>query len=74
MWGNSTGDNLLISKINKFLYKRQFGYKFSPIQNWRGGGGAKRLPTSFSPVISTNIGTSLKNLLKFSFNPFATLL
>ena len=30
--------------------------------------------TSFSPVISTNIGFSPQNFLDYSFNPFATLL
>ena len=40
-----------------------------PIQD----GGAKRPPTSFSPVTSTNVEISPQNLLTFSFNPFATL-
>ena len=38
-----------------------------------GGGGAKRSPTSFSPVTSTNVGISPQNSLTFSFNTFATL-
>ena len=38
-----------------------------------GGGGAKRPPTSFSPVTSTNIGISPQNILSFSFDPFDTL-
>ena len=29
------------------------------------------LPTSFSPVTSTNVGISPQNFLTFSFNPFA---
>ena len=45
---------------------------FNPIQDW--GGGAKRPPTSFSPVTSTNVGISPENFLSFSFNPFVTLL
>ena len=44
---------------------------FNPIQDE--GGGAKRPPTSFSPVTSTNVGLSTQNFLTFSFNPFATL-
>ena len=38
-----------------------------------GGGGAKRPPTSFSPVASTNVGTSRQDFMTFRFNPFATL-
>ena len=34
-------------------------------------GSKKALPTSFSPLISTNIGISPLNFL--NFNPFATL-
>ena len=39
------------------------------------GGGDKKPdpPTSFSPLISTNVGISPKNFLAFSFNTFATL-
>ena len=44
---------------------------FSPIEDE--GGGAKRPPTSFSPVASTNVGLSPQNFLTFSFNPFAML-
>ena len=33
----------------------------------------KNPPTSFSPVTSTNVGISPKNVLTFIFNPFATL-
>ena len=40
----------------------------------RGGGGRqKSLPTSFSFVTSTSIGTSPHNFLTFRVNPFATL-
>ena len=47
----------------------------NPIQDG-GWGGAKSplLPTSFSPVTSTNIGISPQNFLTLSFNPFATML
>ena len=38
----------------------------------RGGGGRNVPPTSFSPVISINVGISPKNFLTFSFNPFGT--
>ena len=54
---------------------------FNPIQDWRGEGGGggvgvgeKVLPTSFSPVTSTNVGVRPQNFMTFSFNPFATLL
>ena len=44
-------------------------------RGWRGGGGGKKvpLPTSFSPVTSTNVGFGPKNFLTFSFKPFGTL-
>ena len=55
-----------------FVYKHTVTIKyFKPIQD--GGGAAKWSPTSFSPVTSTNVGTSPQNFLTFSFNPFATL-
>ena len=38
-----------------------------------GGGGAKRLPTSFSSVTSASVRTSPQTFLAFSFNFFATL-
>ena len=37
------------------------------------GWGQKGLPTSFSPVTSTNVRFGPQNFLTFSFNPFATL-
>ena len=40
---------------------------------FRMGGGKKALPTSFSPVTSTNVGIGPINFLTFSFNPFAIL-
>ena len=45
---------------------------FNPIQD-EGGVEQKGLSTSFSPVISTNLGISPQNFLTFSFNPLATL-
>ena len=39
----------------------------------RRGGGKKAPPTSFSPIISTNLGINPQNFLTFSFNPFATV-
>ena len=42
---------------------------FNPDQD---GGGDKKPPNSFSPVLS-NVGISPKSSLIFSFNPFATL-
>ena len=44
---------------------------FNPLQD--GEGEQKGPPTSFSPVVSTNVETSPRNFLTFSFNPFATL-
>ena len=43
----------------------------NPIQD----GGKQKAPpsTSFSHVISTNVGRSPQNVLAFSFNPFPTL-
>ena len=74
-----TFDELLIvfsTKIN-LLYlhystaqKRQ---KSPSYQGDKGEGGKKVPPTSFSPVTSTNVGISNKNILTFSFNLFATL-
>ena len=40
-----------------------------PINPIQDGVGAKRPPTSFSVVTSTNVGISPKNFLNFSFNP-----
>ena len=37
------------------------------------GGGAKRSPTSFFPVTSTNVKFSYQIFPTFSFNPFTTL-
>ena len=37
------------------------------------GGRQNALPTSFSPVTSTNVGISPQNFLTFSFNPYATV-
>ena len=48
----------------------------NPIQDgedWVGREGAKRPPTNFSPVTSTNVRISPQNFLNLSFNPFATL-
>ena len=45
--------------------------KVLTLSGW--GGGKKALPTSFSPVISTNVGFGPQNFLTFSFNPFTTL-
>ena len=38
-----------------------------------GGWGAKRPPTSFFPVTSTNVGIRPQNFLTFSFSPFDRL-
>ena len=66
------------SILNKFFSSRiSIGSSFNSIQDgggWGGvgvggWGGQKDPPTSFSPVISTNVGISPKNVLTFSFNP-----
>ena len=38
-----------------------------------GAGGAKRPPTSFSPVTSTNVGISPQNFMTFTFNLYDRL-
>ena len=40
----------------------------------RGGGGGGRPPISLPPVTSTNVGTSPKDFVTFSFSPFVTLM
>ena len=60
-------------KVLKSIYNTTKSSMFNPIQDGREGGGAKRPPTSFSPVTSTNIGISPQNILSFSFDPFDTL-
>ena len=47
------------------------GRFLNPTQD--GGGGAKRPPTSFPPVASTDVGISPQNFLTFSFNSFDRL-
>ena len=60
-----------------YFYRRNinlFVVFFKPIQD--GGGGRDQKPPppyQFSPVTSTNIGTSPKSFLSFSLNPFAAL-
>ena len=49
---------------------KHFNY-LNPIQDVEGG--AKKKPTSFCPVTSTNVGIGPQNFLTFIFNPFATL-
>ena len=56
----------MTNELNKLIMK-QSRLCFNPIQD---GGIKKVLPTSFSPVTSTNVGMSPKNFLPFSFNPF----
>ena len=53
-----------------YIMKFEAEKLINPIQD---GGGKKMPPTSFSPVTSTNVGTSPKNFMTFSFNLFATL-
>ena len=45
----------------------------NPIQDGGGEGGKKALPTSFSPVTSTNVEFGPINFLTFSFTPFSIL-
>ena len=64
-WKSCSG----LENILYFLYHKNTN--FNPIQDGRRGGGGKKVsPTSFSPVISTNVGTRPQNFLTFSFNPF----
>ena len=55
-----------LSILTNYFVKRTF----NPIQN---GERAKRPPTNFCPVTSTNVRISDWNFLTFSFNPFETL-
>ena len=71
--------NVIFSKVARWHYPWNNNIRgnvnsgvIKPIQD-RGGGGAKRPPTSFSPVTATNVGFGPQNFLTFSFNPFATL-
>ena len=43
------------------------------MERGQGEGAAKRPPTSFSPVTSTNVGFGPQNVLTFSYNPFSKL-
>ena len=52
---------------------KALSHSFNLIQDGRGRGGKKVLPTIFSPVTSTKLGISSPNILTFSFNFFATL-
>ena len=67
-YNNSNNNNNNNSNNNK---NNTVVYSVNPIQD--GGLGAKRPPTSFSPVTSTNVEFGPQNFLTFSFNPFATL-
>ena len=55
--------------LNTVNLRKLLNY-FNPILD---EGGKKVPPTSFFPRAYTNIGTSLKNFLIFSFNLFPTL-
>ena len=57
-------------KIKKSIYK--IPRNVNPIQDGVGRGAKSPLPTSFSPITSTNVGLSPQNVLTFSFNSFAT--
>ena len=74
-----------LNEVKNYIMQMTYflnGPMFNPIQDR--GGGQKDPPTSFSsltstnvgafPVTSTNVGISPKNILTFSFNPFATLM
>ena len=51
---------------DKPLQKLPAKFGFNPLQD----GGAKKPPTSFSTVTSTNVRISPQNFLNFIFNPF----
>ena len=76
-WKNVCFDTEFI-EFADFYTAVLFWKYLNPIQDsgWGEGVGQKvlPLPTSFSPVTSTNVGTSSQNFLTFTFNPFATLL
>ena len=58
-------------RVNLKLTLTSYCFIFSFLTLFRMG--AKRPPTSFSFVTSTNVGISPKNFLTFGFKPFATL-
>ena len=57
-------------KIIKILRTASLGLNFTGSFNPIQDGGQKGLPTSFSPVTSTNTGIRPQNFLTFSFNSF----
>ena len=57
----------------KCLNIEVFSFFFIEILTLFRMGVAKRPPTTFSPVNSTNVELSPENFLAFSFNPFVTL-
>ena len=59
----------MVSLLFQQNFLHNFSYKIS-LTLFRMRGGAKRPPTSFSPVTSTNVRFSPQN---FSFNAFARL-
>ena len=69
------GDSLITSDISlRWYYIINFSvwHCFLSVTLFRLRGTKKNsAPTSFSPVTSTNVGTSPKNFLTFTFNPFA---
>ena len=66
-----THDNI---KLVRHTFKKIAVWTLHDLQAYSGWEvGQKVTPTSFSPVTSTNVGTSPQNLLNFSINPFSTL-
>ena len=58
-----------LSEKQRFLSK----FSFFTMDSLGEEGGQKALPTSFSPVTSTNVEIIQQNFVTFGFNPSATL-
>ena len=71
---NTANQNSSVLLVIIFLFLFLEGRNQGSLTIFRmGGGGAKKTPTSFSPVTSTNVGISPKNFLTFNSNPFDRL-
>ena len=72
-FSNKVVDLQACNFIKKGLQQKYFHVSITKFLTLFKMGEAKRPPTSFSPVTSTNVGVNLQDFLTFSFNPFATL-
>ena len=57
----------IIGKPRQQIFRTAVNCCILTLFRMQGEGEAKRSPTSFSPVISTNVGISPKNMLTFTF-------